>query len=149
MYHVTLPSNRYMRSGEAEVNMLYNQWFDRNRKSTYKDVMHTSKSILFPHLWPTVVIMTRGTRRVSLAEQELLTIREQLSYPEVCGFVLFNLSCAMICGLLFVLLSSFVGYCIAYSSFMYCFRRSVRYLHVFRMQSLVYSEQERTPEGSL
>jgi hypothetical protein len=36
MYHVTLPSNRYMRSGEAEVNMLYNQWFEK----------HTTNSLL-------------------------------------------------------------------------------------------------------
>ena len=53
-------------------------------------VVNTSRS--FPHSWLITGVITRLTRRVSLVEQELPTLPEQLSSPRfLMGFVLLDL----------------------------------------------------------
>jgi hypothetical protein len=53
-------------------------------------VVNTSRS--FPHSWLITGVITRLTRRVSLVEQELLTLPEHLSSPRfLMGFVLLDL----------------------------------------------------------
>jgi hypothetical protein len=66
-------------------------------------VINTFRS--FPHTWLITGFVTRSTRRVSLVEQELLTLPEHLSSPPVfvgsCNSI-FSFMC-MFCRSLFVL----------------------------------------------
>ena len=64
-------------------------------------VVNTSWS--FPHSWLITGFVTRLTRRVPLAEQELLTLLEHLSLPPVfSGVRVFSFLCS-VCRSLFVL----------------------------------------------
>ena len=72
-------------------------------------VVNTSRS--FPHSWLTTGYVTRVTRWVPLIEQELPTLPEHLSSPQVFSGVRVTLSlvfCVMFCRLLFVLLSFYL-----------------------------------------
>jgi hypothetical protein len=68
-------------------------------------VVNTSRS--FPRSWLITEFVTRLTRRVSLVEQELLTLPEHLSSPPVfSGGSCYSIFCfiCMLCWSLFVLL---------------------------------------------
>jgi hypothetical protein len=71
-------------------------------------VLNTFRS--FPHSWLITRFVTRVTWRVSLVEQELLTLVEHLSSPpvfsEISCYSIFSFMC-MLCRLLFVLLYFF------------------------------------------
>jgi len=71
---------------------------------------HVSTSRSFPHSWLINGFVTRITRRVSLVEQELLTLPEHMSSPMVVSGVCVARSldlCIVSCRSLFVLLFFF------------------------------------------
>ena len=70
-------------------------------------VVNTSRS--FPHSWLITGFVTRLTRRVSLLEQELLTLPEHLSSPPVFSGVSVSWS--------LVLYVCFVDHCLSYCTF--------------------------------
>jgi hypothetical protein len=78
-------------------------------------IVNTSQS--FPHLWLITGCVTRLTRRVSLVEQELLTLPGHLSSPPVFSWV--RVIRSSVCRSLFVLLYFFFGHCVVCSSSIY------------------------------
>ena len=76
----------------------------------------------FSHSWLITGFVTRLTRRVSLVEQELLTLPEHPSPPPNFSGVRVTQSlvfCVMFCRLLFVLLSFSFGNCVVCPSSIY------------------------------
>jgi hypothetical protein len=75
--------------------------------TNYHGFVNTSRS--FPHLWLITGFVTRLTRRLSLVEQELLTIPEHLSSPPVLSGVRVTRS--------LVLYVCFVDRCLSFCTF--------------------------------
>ena len=93
-------------------------------------VVNTSQS--FPSSWLITGFVTRLTRRVSLVEQELLTLSQHMSSPPVFSGVRVTRSlvfCVVLCRSLFVLLYFFFWYCAVCSSSIYGLWLPLWYLH--------------------
>jgi hypothetical protein len=105
-------------------------------------VVNTSRS--FPHLWLITGFVTRLTRWVPLVEQELLTLLEHLSSPQIFRVVRVTQSlvlcvcfvdrCLSFCTFSF-------GHCVVCSSSIYAFRLPLWYL-----QTLVRENRRENQE---
>jgi hypothetical protein len=129
----TLPKGTLGSVASLLAATLYQGNPDRSHKlwnivSTERYVVNTSRS--FPRSWLVTEFVTRLTRRVSLAEQELLTFPEHLSSPRfLVGFVLLDLLLYMyvmlivICPFVLFLLA-IVLYLLRYTDSVYSCRLS-------------------------